>query len=243
MRWTCLLPVLAACASPACASPAKAHRPVTPTHPPASGWSDDFVARLEALALLQTLNATLLSHDSATLTLDRWCAVHRLAMPAKVVAVRDREATKPATPDVRKALAVSETEPVRYRRVRLTCGAHVLSEADNWYVPSRLTEEMNRQLDTTDVPFGRVVRALGFHRRTLSARMLWLPLPDGWEIDRVALPEPTTSTLQIPHEVLQHHAVLLLPDGTPFSYVVETYTRAVLAFPRPGPLSGRARGP
>ena len=31
-----------------------------------------YVLRVEALALLQTLNAELLSHDSATLTLERW---------------------------------------------------------------------------------------------------------------------------------------------------------------------------
>lgn len=234
MRSSCLVAVLAACV-PACASTAPADRLPTPTPAPASSWSNDFVGRLEALALLQTLNAELLSHDSATLTLDRWCAVHRMAAPAKVVAVRDKAVTKPATPDVRKVLAVGDVEPVRYRRVRLTCGAHVLSEADNWYVPSRLTEEMNRQLDTTDVPFGRAVRALGFHRRTLSARLLWSPLPDGWEVGAVAPPEPAASALQIPHEVLQHKAVLLLPDGTPISHVVETYTRAVLAFPQPGP--------
>jgi hypothetical protein len=31
----------------------------------APGWPDNFITRLEALALLQTLNADLLSHDSA----------------------------------------------------------------------------------------------------------------------------------------------------------------------------------
>ena len=35
-------------------------------------WQESFTARLEALALLQTLNAELLSHDSGTLTLERW---------------------------------------------------------------------------------------------------------------------------------------------------------------------------
>ena len=49
-------------------------------------WQESFTARLEALALLQTLNAELLSHNSATLTLDRWCAAHRLASPARIVA-------------------------------------------------------------------------------------------------------------------------------------------------------------
>jgi hypothetical protein len=32
--------------------------------------------------------------------------------------------------------------------------------------------------------------------------------------------------------VLEHRAVLTLPDGTPFSGVVETYTGEVLAFPK-----------
>ena len=49
-------------------------------------WQDRFTVRLEALALLQTLNADLLSHDSATLTLDRWCTAHRMASPAPFVA-------------------------------------------------------------------------------------------------------------------------------------------------------------
>jgi PhoPQ-activated pathogenicity-related protein len=36
--------------------------------------------------------------------------------------------------------------------------------------------------------------------------------------------------LAIPDEVLRHRAILVLPNGTPFSEVVETYTREVLAF-------------
>jgi hypothetical protein len=116
--------------------------------------------------------------------------------------------------------------------VRLTCGDHVLSEADNWYVPARLTPEMNRLLDTTDTAFGRAVQALDFHRRTLSVKLLWAPLPQNWEMG-APLPERKGTTLTIPHAVLEHRAVLTLPDGTPFSEVVETYTREVLAFPEP----------
>jgi hypothetical protein len=51
-------------------------------------WQESFTARLEALALLQTLNAELLSQDSATLTLDSWCAAHQLASSARIVAER-----------------------------------------------------------------------------------------------------------------------------------------------------------
>jgi hypothetical protein len=39
--------------------------------------------------------------------------------------------------------------------------------------------------------------------------------------------------LAIPPELLEHRAVLTLPDGTPFSEVVERYTGALLAFPEP----------
>ncbi|MEO6216256.1 MAG: hypothetical protein ABIO86_09510 [Sphingomonas sp.] len=42
-------------------------------------WPNTPLARVEALALLQSLNAALLSGDSATLTLDGWCTRHHLA--------------------------------------------------------------------------------------------------------------------------------------------------------------------
>ena len=48
------------------------------------GWPDTFTARLEALALLETLNGDLLSHDSATETLQHWCESHRLAPDPRI---------------------------------------------------------------------------------------------------------------------------------------------------------------
>jgi chorismate-pyruvate lyase len=203
---------------------------------PSPVWRDDYVTRLEALALLQTLNAELLSGDSATLTLDRWCATHKLATPARIVAERVAGPDVAPTPEQRQVLAVGADEPVRFRRVRLKCGDHVLSEAENWYVPARLTPGMNRTLDETDTAFGRVVKPLDFRRRTLSAQLLWSPLPADWEMRAAndnAPPAESDGTLDIPHEVLQHRAVLTLPDGTPISQVVETYTSGVLAFPDP----------
>jgi hypothetical protein len=194
-------------------------------------WPDSFVGRLEALALIENLNADLLAHDSATLTLERWCADHRLADPALIVAERVRDAVKPASADVRAALNVKPGEPLDYRRVRLKCGDHVLSEADNWYVPSRLKPEMNHVLETTDTPFGKVVAALHFRRHTLSADLLWRPLPQGWEMGAAAPAQDEKGALAIPDHVLEHRAVLSTPDGEPFSEVVETYTAEVLDFP------------
>jgi chorismate-pyruvate lyase len=206
-----------------------------PSAPPSRpAWQDSFTTRLEALALLQSLNADLLSHDSATLTLDRWCASHHLADPATITAERVHGADKEPTAAQRELLHVSPTEPIGYRRVRLHCGAHVLSEADNWYVPGRLTAEMNQQLEHSDVAFGRAIQALRFQRHTLSATLLWAPLPADWE---VTAPKITSRPegLQVPPHVLQHTAVLSLPDGTPISALTETYTAEVLAFAQPGP--------
>jgi chorismate-pyruvate lyase len=197
----------------------------------ASTWLDSYQTRLEALALLQTLNADLLSHDSATATLDRWCASHHLGDPPSVTAERLHDADKPATAAQRELLHVSATEPLAYRHVRLHCGTHVLSEADNWYVPARLTAEMNQALEHSDVPFGRAIEALHFQRHTLSADLLWAPLPAGWELTGPT--EEHDNKLMIPANVLQHTAVLSLPDGTPISALTETYTSDVLAFPEP----------
>jgi hypothetical protein len=166
--------------APACAEDSALGR--TPT------WPDTFITRVEAVALLQTLNANLLSHDSATSTLERWCDVHRLASPARIVAVR--------IPD----------------------------------------GEKNKVLDSSDVPFGRVVQALHFRRHTLSSTQLWFPLPEGWEMNAIPPSDPS-SFLTIPPELLQHRALLTLPDGTPISEVVETYTAGILAFH--GSIAGR----
>lgn len=192
-------------------------------------WQDNFTARLEVLALLETLNADLLSHDSATLTLDRWCGDHQIASPAHILAKLVERTDKKPTAEQRQLLGVSSSEQVRYRRVRLSCGDHVLSEADNWYVPSRLTPDMNHVLDTTDTSFGRVVRPLDFRRHTLSAKLLYSPLPRNWEMG-APIAERHETALAIPHAVLEHRAVLTLPNGKPFSQVTETYTSEVLDF-------------
>jgi chorismate-pyruvate lyase len=210
-------------------------------------WPGSYLSRVEALALIQTLNAELLSHDSATLTLEHWCGTHRLASPPRIVAERVPGADKPPSPEQRRELGIAPAEAVRYRRVRLLCGDVVLSEAENWYVPARLTPDMNKLLDTTDLPFGRVVQALHFRRHTLSSTLLWSPLPEGWEMNAAAVSAHGVSAgagvgttgrdeggadMSLPPALLEHRAVLSLPDGTPFSEVVETYTGNILAFPR-----------
>lgn len=185
-----------------------------------------FVQRLRMLAQLQTLNAELLSRDSATAVLQDLCERRNPRGPRiqarKGLAKEDAEQIAA----VRRQLGAAVNEPVGHRRVELTCGQIVLSRADNWYLPNRLTPEMNRVLETTDTPFGVAVRALAFQRRTLSAKLLFEPLPGGWEAQP---PSHFDTPAAPPAEVLQHRAVLQTPDGRPFSLLVETYTDAVLA--------------
>jgi len=203
----------------------------TPSPADSTARPDAYVTRLEAALLLQTLNADLLSHDSATLTLERWCGAHQLASPTHVTAERVPGAEKSPSADQRQRLHAAATEEVRYRRVKLRCGSVVLSEADNWYVPARLTPEMNRLLDTTDTPFGRAVQPLHFERHTISVELLADLLPLHWEMQSPSSAAETGATC-LPSQVLRHRALLTLPDGTPISEVVETYDSNVLAVPR-----------
>ena len=205
---------------------------------PMSPWPDTLVSRLEALALIETLNAEILASRSATLTLEKWCADHGLAGAAepKIVARQIAGKERPPTPEQRQRLQVGPGEEIKIRHVQLLCGDRVFSEADNWYVPARLTAEMNRLLDTTTTPFGKAVQGLHPYRRTFAATVLWRPLPEGWETK----PPPTLApdaakSLPIPGTLFEHRAVLYTEDGKPFSEVDEVYQRALLDFAPPAP--------
>ncbi|MGD0191891.1 MAG: hypothetical protein ABSD74_14215 [Rhizomicrobium sp.] len=199
----------------------------------APSWPDSFTGRLEVLAVMEQLNGELLASKSATATLEAWCADHHLADGAHIVAMRDREAAKPLSDTQRAILAVGADEPVRYRRVHLACGAHILSEAENWYVPGRLNAAINRSLDTTDTPFGVAVKELQPTRQTLSVERLWSPLPSDW--DRTMHPAELSANenagLAIPRELFRHAAIVLDAGHRPIALVTETYTNEILNYP------------
>ena len=161
--------------------------------------ADDTVRKLEA---------GLAAAPSATQFLTDRCAALKLASPPVIRAVRENLEIE-ASAEVRHALRVGADTRLRYRRVDLTCGTHVLSEADNWYVPARLNDDMNQTLDTTQTPFGVVVKPLNFHRKTLKME-----------------------TLNEPAHALRVTAVLLTAADTPFSLVVENYSRTLIAAAR-----------
>jgi hypothetical protein len=230
MRHCQWLPGLAACAAVALAHAGSA-----------ASWSDTALTRLEALALLETLNAELLSSASATLTLEQWCRDHALAEPAQILARRTDTTPEPPESTTRSVLQLTVNESVRYRRVELVCGEHVLSIAENWYVPARLTPAMNQQLETTQVPFGRVVQPLHPHRETILARLLWQPLPPDWFSGHLAADGPSSDPLEMPAGLIEHRAILYSADHRPIAEVHEIYQRDLLDFPEPGLSSSETR--
>lgn len=193
----------------------------------ASARPDTFRTRLEALASMETLNAEVLASRSATRTLEHWCATRGLAAVPTLHAELDRRVDKPADADVRARLGVGLGEPVRFRHVRLACGGHVLSEADNWYVPARLSPQMNAALETSDVPFGKAVAALRPTRETFAVDVLWHPLPDDWALVPPSADHPD-APLDVPAVLFTHRAILFDAQHRPFSEVEEHYTRAIL---------------
>ncbi len=200
-----------------------------PTTRPATFRPDTFLSRVSALAEMETLNADLLAARSATRVLEAWCADHAMAADPRLKAQRVPGPDKPLDAAGRARLAIGPDEPVRYRHVKLACGTHVLSDADNWYVPARLTPAMNEALDTTDTSFGTVVAPLGVTRETLSARTLWQALPPGWDMRAPAADRPERP-LDVPPVLFEHRAALYDAHHTPVSEVAEHYTNEILAF-------------
>ena len=191
---------------------------------PASPVSVTPASRLDAFAAIQALSAEILGSQSATATLESWCRDHHLADTPRIVARLVPGVHRTPSREQLRRLDVGAERDVSYRRVRLQCGTHILSEADNWYVPARLTAEMNRSLETSDTPFGRVVASLQPYRRTFAVKVLW---SDG--------------TRPIPGSLFEHDAVLYTRDAKPFSEVSEVYRRDLLDFAPAGDAAAAER--
>jgi hypothetical protein len=164
------------------------------------GGPDTYASRVQAFALVQTLNADILASSSATASLEKWCRDRRLADEPTIIALVIKGMDNAPTSDQLQRLRVSDAGQVKHRRVQLRCGASLLSEADNWYVPSRLTAEMNRLLETTSTPFGRVVQPLAPYRTTFVFNMLW-----------------SAEDVAIPDALFEHRAILSTREHEPFS--------------------------
>ena len=211
----------------------------------AAPWPDSFVARVEILALMQSLNAEILASPTATRALERWCGEHGLAADPRVTIRPLAVPTAAATAETLARLGVSRREKVAYRSVELRCGEVVLSKAENWYVPDRLPRALRRALETSDTPFGRVVQPLAPYRRTVSAQLLWQPLPPGWERnagsghqDDATCGDPAAElapALQIPDALFEQRAVVYSGKHVALAEVHEVYQRGILGFASPRP--------
>ncbi len=144
------------------------------------------------------LSRDLLASPTATAVLERRCG-------GPIVAEVDRAARKDPTAEQRMRLGVGPEERVVYRSVVLRCAGVAYSVAENWYVPARLTPEMNAALEQGDTPFGAVIRPLHPHRKPLEQVLAGVA----------------------PY-VLRHRALVLDGAGRVLAEVVENYTAAVL---------------
>jgi len=161
---------------------------------------------------LDRFERTLAARDSATLALKDWCTAKGIGDPAHISANPVRNDDAPLPSDALDLLRVDDAASLNYRHVRLDCGGVTLSQAHNWFVPARLTPQMNTALHQTDTPFGKVVAPLRFTRERLAAlRGRAEGCPQG--------------------TILSHRAILYLPDGSPISLVVECYQAAALDIP------------
>jgi chorismate-pyruvate lyase len=162
-------------------------------------------------AAYDAFEAELNAGPTATAALQRWCAAH--GVEGIVHAEVDREAERAPSAATTLRLEVKPGEHVAYRRVKLGCGRHVLSEADNWYVPARLSAAMNEALESGDTPFGAVIAPLAPHREVISSERLWA---DG----------------TAPEDILRNRGLVLDHDGRPLAEVSETYKRTALEIVR-----------
>ncbi len=161
---------------------------------------------LFAAASLADFEAVLNAQDSATAALRQWCELRHIAAPSEIRAARVGGGMASPPADLRRRLKLRRDETFAFRHVRLTCGETVLSEAYNWYVPSRLTPAMNAALAASDTPFGTVAGPLRFRRQRLGSERALCPAAS----------------------ITAHRARLILTDGKPLALLVECYTPANL---------------
>jgi chorismate-pyruvate lyase len=168
-------------------------------------------AAQDVRAAYDAFEAELVAGPTATAALQRWCAAHGVTGTVRAEVDRGAERVPSAATFIR--LQATSNEHIAYRRVRLGCGGHVLSEADNWYVPSRLTPAMNEALESGDTPFGAVIAPLGPNRQVISSERLWT---DG----------------AAPEDILRNRGLVLDRNGRPLAEVSETYKRTALEIVR-----------
>jgi chorismate-pyruvate lyase len=166
--------------------------------------------------LARTLSERILRADSATDELERWCRDWGIG-DGRIVALCARDAICEAMDD--DSLDALQRRDVcgktRFRRVRLATAGLVVVDALNWYFPDHLTSQMRERLETTDIPFGRVIGALRPKRRTFLVRRYT-------RLDAHQASDPGGLAFE-------HRAVVHKEDATPLAVVHERFRMALVA--------------
>jgi hypothetical protein len=167
----------------------------------------------------------LIASASATDTLLGWCEEYGLSHGPITVDVRQRFAPAIVPDEVIAALGPAASEAVHYRQVQLMRGSLALAAAENWFVPQRLTADMNEALNRTNVPFGTVIAPLHPVRRTQVAHAWPLvdePVEDpAWFSGSAHQPRPEI--------ILEHKATILTGSGASLALVNEFFFAEVVS--------------
>jgi chorismate-pyruvate lyase len=168
--------------------------------------------------MMHALSERILRSNSATEELERWCG-ERAIGDGCLVALCDRHATAEMCDD--ESLEALYPWDVRgkttFRAVRLATAGIVVVEAFNWYFADHLSPEMRTTLETTDVPFGRVVKPMKPKRRTFLVRRC---TPE--QMNRGNSPTDPAAT------AFEHRAVLYGEADVPLAIVHERFLKVLV---------------
>jgi chorismate-pyruvate lyase len=168
--------------------------------------------------LMHALSERILRSNSATEELERWCG-ERAIGDGRIVALCSRNAVCEICDD--ESLEALYPQDVRgqtkFRSVRLATAGIVLVEALNWYFPDRLTLEMCDSLESTNIPFGHVVKPLRPKRRTFLVRRC---TPEQMYGTKVTI-DPTAIAFE-------HRAILYGEGDAPLAVVHERFRNVLV---------------
>jgi hypothetical protein len=155
------------------------------------------------------LSERILAANSATDELARWCCERGIG-DGRIQALHARYAIPEALDDQSLEALYPHNDRGRtsFRRVRLTTAGIVVVETLDWYFSDHLTPGMREALESTNMPFERVIKPLKSKRRTfLIQRCTPEQLAEG---------NPVATAFE-------HRAVIYREDDVPLALVHERF--------------------
>jgi chorismate-pyruvate lyase len=171
--------------------------------------------------LMRTLSDRILSANSVTEVLERWCCECGISR-GRIAAICARDAkTEFLDGESLDALHSYPQAQPEFRRVQLATDGIVVADALNWYFPAHLTPEICETLRSTNIPFGRAIKTLRPTRRTFLVRQ--------------CTSEQILASKDPAGIAFEHHAIVLREDGVPVAVVHERFRKVLIeSHPLPG---------